>query len=184
MPLTTTATQEQITQFLDSYTASWPRDPNQPWAGHYSSSWPAATTAAELATDLLANAGFRALQLGTWLNKPDGELISSAVEAIAPPPYREDIELLTDALKLAADAQRGEGIGRALLATGAATVHTARRGQQELGDAGRDPDPCAQQAAWHNRAAQPAKLMSHYQDHGKRANIEQTSVTGRSPKIT
>jgi hypothetical protein len=129
MPLITSATQEQITQFLDGYIAGWPRDPYQPWAGHYSSSWPAApaartTTAAELAKDLLANAEFRALELGTWLNKPDGELISSAVEAIAPPPYREDIELLTDALKLAADAQRGEGIGRALLTTGAAAVFT------------------------------------------------------------
>jgi hypothetical protein len=42
------------------------------------------------------------------------------VEAITPPPYRQDIELITEALKLAAQAQRGQGIGRALLTSGAA----------------------------------------------------------------
>lgn len=72
----------------------------------------------------MADAEFRTLQLGTWLNRPDGELISAAVVAITPPPYAEDIELLTDALKLAAQAQRSEGIGRAFLATGAAATLT------------------------------------------------------------
>lgn len=125
MPLTSTAPREHVTQFLDSYISHWPRDPRWPWAAYYGTGWvtaPAAscTTPGELARDLLANAEFRALQLGTWLNKPDGELITAAVEAITPPPYREDIELLTEALKLAAQAQRGEGIGRALLTTGAA----------------------------------------------------------------
>jgi hypothetical protein len=32
MPLTTTATQEQITQYLDSYISDWPRDPCWTWA--------------------------------------------------------------------------------------------------------------------------------------------------------
>jgi hypothetical protein len=125
MPVTTTATGEQITQFLDSYISGWPRDPY--WSGSWYSGtgWtqPAVagqTTPADLAQDLLANAEFRALQLGTWLNKPDGELITAAVEAITPPPYRQDIELITEALKLAAQTQRGEGIGRALLTSGAA----------------------------------------------------------------
>jgi hypothetical protein len=63
---------------------------------------------------------FRALQLGTRLNRPDAELITAAVEAVTPPQYREDIELITEALKLAARAQRGEGIGRALLTSGVA----------------------------------------------------------------
>ena len=125
MPLTSTATPEQITQFLDSYISHWPRDPYWPWARYYGIGWtqpPIAhsTTPGEVARDLLANAEFRALQLGTWLNTPDGELITAAVEAITPPPYREDIELLAEALKLAAQAQRGEGIGRAILTTGAA----------------------------------------------------------------
>ena len=125
MQLTSTATQEQVTQYLDSYISHWPRDPRWPWATYYGIGWtsvPAAnyTTLEELARGLLADTEFRALQLGTWLNQPDGELITAAVEAITPPPYREDIELLTEALKLAAQAQRGEGIGRAILTTVAA----------------------------------------------------------------
>ncbi len=125
MPITSTATQEQITRFLDSYIASWPRSPYWPGEWYHGAGWiqpPVAsrTTPTELAQDLVANAEFRALQLGTWLNRPDTELITAAVEAITPPPYREDIELITEALKLAARAQRGEGIGRALLTSGAA----------------------------------------------------------------
>jgi hypothetical protein len=121
----TISTREQIAQFLDSYISDWPRSPYWPGAWYPGAAWiqpPVAsrTTSAELARDLLANAEFRALQLGTWLNKPDAELITAAVGAIAPPPYREDIELLVDALKLAAQAQRGEGIGRAIFTTGAA----------------------------------------------------------------
>jgi len=126
MKLTSTATQEQVTQYLDSYISHWPRDPRWPWGTYYGIGWTAApaansTNPGELAGDLLADTEFRALQLGTWLNQPDGELITAAVEAITPPPYREDIELLTEALKLAAQAQRGEGVGRAILTTVAAT---------------------------------------------------------------
>src|SRR5258706_9148420 len=125
MPITSTATQEQITRFLDSYIASWPRSPFGWGEWYHGAGWiqpPVAshTTPTELAQDLVANAEFRALQLGTWLNRPDTELITAAVEAITPPPYREDIELITEALKLAARAQRGEGIWRALLTSGAA----------------------------------------------------------------
>lgn len=125
MPITSTATQEQISRFLDSYIAGWPRSPYWPGEWYYGAGWiqppfASSITPAELAQDLLGNAEFRALQLGTWLNKPDAELITTAVEAITPPPYREDIELITEALKLAAHAQRGEGIGRALLTSGAA----------------------------------------------------------------
>jgi hypothetical protein len=126
MPITSTATLERITQFLASYISQWPRDPYWPPRTWYSGiSWAAPpvasyTTPAELVQDLLANAEFRALQLGTWLNKPDGELIAAAVEAITPPPYREDIELITEALTLAARCQRGDGIGRAILTGGTA----------------------------------------------------------------
>lgn len=125
MPITSTATQEQITRFLDGYIAGWPRSPYWPGPWYHAAGWiqpPVAsrTTPAELAQDLVANAEFRALQLGTWLNRPDAELITAAVEAITPPPYREDIELITEALKLAARTQRGDGIGRALLTSGAA----------------------------------------------------------------
>ena len=123
--ITRTATSEQITEFLDGFISGWPRNPYWQGAGYYSAGWnrhPVASliTPAEVAQQLLGSAEFRALQLGTWLNKPDGELIIAAVEAITPPPYQQDIELLTEALELAAHAQRGEGIGRALLASGAA----------------------------------------------------------------
>jgi hypothetical protein len=39
----------------------------------------------ELADELLGIAGFRALQLGTWLATPDGEMLTTAVEAVSPP---------------------------------------------------------------------------------------------------
>src|SRR5215471_20764737 len=120
MPITNTAKQDQIIRFLNSYTADWPRSPY--WSGEWynGAGWiqpsiASRVTPAELAQDLLANAEFRALQLGTWLNRPDAELITAAVEAITPPPYREDIDLITEALKLAAQGQRGQGLGRALL---------------------------------------------------------------------
>ena len=125
MPITSTAKQEQITRFLDSYIADWPRSPYWPEQWYHGAGWIQPSfanriTTAELVQDLLANAEFRALQLGTWLNRPDAELITAAVEAVTPPPYREDIALITEALKLAARAQRREGIGRALFTSGAA----------------------------------------------------------------
>jgi hypothetical protein len=116
------ASQEAITEFLDSYTAHWPRVPA--WPYHYSPPhWqqPAMAyqvTPEALADDLISNAQFRALQLGTWLNRPDAELITAAVQAITPPPYSQDIELLVEALKLAAQAQRRDGWKHVLLTTG------------------------------------------------------------------
>src|SRR5450432_1690109 len=92
------APQETITEFLNDFIAHWPRVPS--WTGqYYSPSWnqPAMvhqTTPEALAEDLIGNARFRALQLGTWLNRPDVELITAAVQAITPPPYNQDLELL------------------------------------------------------------------------------------------
>jgi hypothetical protein len=89
------------------------------------------TTADEIAQELLAMAEFRALRLGSWLNTPDGELIAAAVEQLMPPPYRVDIELLIDALQIAARSQqRAErekalGIG-VVSAIGAGLVSAAR----------------------------------------------------------
>jgi hypothetical protein len=62
------------------------------------------------------------LQLGTWLNRPDVVLITAAVEAITPAPYSRDVTLLVEALKLAVDAQRGEGQRQALPTTGLLSV--------------------------------------------------------------
>jgi hypothetical protein len=55
-------------------------------------------SAAELATQLLATAEFRALGLGSWLRTSEGEIISVAVEAISPPFYRQGEAMLVDAL--------------------------------------------------------------------------------------
>jgi len=71
-------------------------------------------SAEELATELLGIAEFRALQLGTWLGTPEGETVTAAVEAVSPPFYRPDVELLVDALKLAAATQQKAGLKRAI----------------------------------------------------------------------
>lgn len=128
------ASQEEIANFLDSFIDDWPRDPT--WnAGPFPfRPRPAMATtidADRLAERLLATAEFRALRLGTWLNTPDGELIAAAVEQLTPPPYRMDIELLTEALKLAAKRQqtaereRAFGIGL-VTAIGAVLLSGAR----------------------------------------------------------
>lgn len=78
----------------------------------------------DLGDAMLEDAEFRALQLGTWLNTPDGKLIAEAVEAVSPPFYADDEKLLVAALQYAAAHQREEGLpvaGRnALIACGSA----------------------------------------------------------------
>jgi hypothetical protein len=114
------ATQEEITAFLASYIEGWP-------PVHYSTAYSLASrfhpplmadmhTAQEIAAHLFADAEFRSLQLGTWLSTPNGELITAAVEAITPPPYRQDIQLLVEAVTLAAKMQQDAGGERAVAA--------------------------------------------------------------------
>jgi hypothetical protein len=104
--------QEDITRFVHAYTDQWPR------LGCISSSLGVHRYTPEtLAQELLNSAEFRALQLGTWLGTPDGELISAAVHAVMPPPYRQDIDLLIEALKIAAKAQQKDAREKAI-ATG------------------------------------------------------------------
>lgn len=71
--------------------------------------WMARPAAEELAHELLQDAEFRALQLGSWLGTTDGRIIVAAVEAVSPPLYRQDVELLVAALQRAADLQQQEG---------------------------------------------------------------------------
>ena len=52
---------------------------------------------------MLASDRFRALRLGHRLRRPDKSAMRAAVEALSPPPLREDIELLVAALSLAAE---------------------------------------------------------------------------------
>lgn len=117
---TSVATQEEITTFLAGYIEGWPRV-------YYSTAYSLASrfrpplmadmhTAQEIAAHLFADAEFRSLQLGTWLNTPNGQLITAAVEAITPPPYREDIQLLVEAVTLAAKMQQDTGRQRAVAA--------------------------------------------------------------------
>lgn len=104
--------QQQIAAFLDQH-MTWPRASG--WAGHdyswpYDYGWRAPRpTAEDLARELLGMAEFRALQLGTWLGTTDGQIITEAVELVAPPFYEEDIELLVAALEYAARLQHQEG---------------------------------------------------------------------------
>jgi hypothetical protein len=117
---TSVATQEEITAFLASYIEGWPRvyySPAYTLASRFRPPLMADVhTAQEIAAHLFADAEFRALQLGTWLNTPNGQLITAAVEAIAPPPYREDVQLLIEAVTLAAKMQQDAGRERAVAA--------------------------------------------------------------------
>lgn len=112
-------TQSQLTEYLEELVTGWPRRPTfneHPFMLH-SQPVPvpvaAKTSPQELAEQMLASTEFRVLKLGTWLQTPDGQLITAAVEALSPPPLREDVELLVTALTLAAKAQQGQGRVRA-----------------------------------------------------------------------
>jgi hypothetical protein len=105
--------QEQIAAFLDAH-IGWPRAvrwaaEDYSWLYGYTYWQPSGPTAEELASELLDMAEFRALQLGTWLGTTDGQIIAQAVEMVAPPFYREDIELLVAALQNAGQRQYQEG---------------------------------------------------------------------------
>ena len=102
--------QKRITEYLEQFAEQWPRrqyqygmydwNPQPVMASHYN--------AARIADALLADARFRALRLGTWLSTPSGELVATAVAELSPPPYDEDITLLTEAVQLAAQRQHEE----------------------------------------------------------------------------
>ena len=70
---------------------------------------PPRPSAEELGRFFFQDAEFRALELGTWLGTTDGEIFAGAVERFLPPLYRQDAELLVDALKFAADLQQAKG---------------------------------------------------------------------------
>jgi hypothetical protein len=111
------ASREEIAEFLEDFIDDWPRDPR--WSGYPYSLRPPAAMAYQiapddLATELLETVGFRALNLGSWLNTPDGELITAAIGLLAPPPYDIDMRLLADALKIAATKQRTAQLDKAV----------------------------------------------------------------------
>ena len=76
-----------------------------------------------LAIQFVNDEEFRLLRLGTLLGTTQGDVIVQGVELVAPPFYRQDIELLVDALKLAARMQNKRIAGRfALAAAGLAAA--------------------------------------------------------------
>jgi hypothetical protein len=133
--------QERLTAFLDKTITTWPRMISPYWASDLNQLWNSwdlqpwlepRPTEDELARAFLKQAEFRALQLGAWLTTPDGQLIAQAVEAMSPPLYRSDVELLVTALQMAAQMQQSEGqkrAGRALVGSlcGMAVILLARK---------------------------------------------------------
>jgi hypothetical protein len=65
---------------------------------------------------LLSDAEFKALKLGNWLTTPDGQFFAEAVSMITPAPYAQDIDLLIEALHLAAKLQQEDARGKIALA--------------------------------------------------------------------
>jgi hypothetical protein len=110
------AARRALTAFLGEFTDGWPRQPVQ-FGGLYPLRRPPVAqqfTPEQLAEQLLASTAFRALRLGTWLSTPKGEFIAAAIEALVPPLYQMDIDLLIDAVKLAAKAQQREARDKAV----------------------------------------------------------------------
>ncbi|MHB1486586.1 MAG: hypothetical protein ACYCS7_14255 [Acidimicrobiales bacterium] len=65
--------------------------------------------AQSLGVVLADDAGFQALELGTWLNSPDGAFIAEAVGQVLSPAFRPEYQLVVDGLKFAANHQRVAG---------------------------------------------------------------------------
>jgi hypothetical protein len=95
---------DRLAAYLARFTDDWPRQ-GYPLYFVQSPAMASTYTAQQIADRLFADAEFKALRLGTFLNTPDGRLLVAAVEALAPPPYQEDIALLVEALQLAAKMQ-------------------------------------------------------------------------------
>jgi hypothetical protein len=72
-----------------------------------------------LANHFLALPEFAALRLGGLFGTVDGQLIAEAVELVTPPLYREDIQLLVDALVYAANEQKKGNQRAGMIALGA-----------------------------------------------------------------
>ena len=123
--------QEQIASFIEK-NFDWPsasaffREVPLPWAQsefiYASNSQQARPTAEALAVEFLDNSEFLALRLSTLLGTTQGEIVAQAVEMVSPPPFREDVELLVDALQIAAKMQNQKIAGRFALVAIIATV--------------------------------------------------------------
>jgi hypothetical protein len=107
---------DQIVDFVRGWVPTvegiWPyRIPPQPysWNPYSPQPVPSLPTAEDLAHQLLHNTEFRSLQLGSWLGTTDGQVISRAVAVGLASPYRQEFQLVVDALVLAANLQQQHG---------------------------------------------------------------------------
>jgi hypothetical protein len=97
----------QIADFFRRRITFIPNAYGHPWGR---TAWrPQLPSVDEFAQDLVADAEFRSLQLGTWLGTTDGEVIETAVGMVIPPIYKPEYDLAVDGLKLAARLQQQAG---------------------------------------------------------------------------
>jgi hypothetical protein len=80
--------------------------------------------ASDIANELLQDAEFNEIKLGSWLQSPDGVLIQTVVGQVLPQPYSIEFSVLVEAISLAAQAQRDNdrGLAAGLTVVGAATL--------------------------------------------------------------
>jgi len=116
----------QIANFLRRRITFIPNISGHPWGR---TAWQQQLPGVEqFAQDLVADAEFRSLQLGTWLGTTDGEVIGTAVGMVIPPIYKPEYDLAVDGLKLAARLQQQAGqevAGKVALSIVGASLFTA-----------------------------------------------------------
>jgi hypothetical protein len=119
-------TQDQLADFIRSRISVGRVQPGADYS--YSAWYPvpyhgASVPTLELvAAELVRNAEFRALKLGTFLNTPTGDFVEEAVALAVPRAFAPEFALLVDALKLAAELQQGEARGNVILTAIGAVV--------------------------------------------------------------
>jgi hypothetical protein len=105
--MTTVVQQERLAAYLrQSLPQLAALEPTPP--GYPETSW-RLRSPDEIATDLIDDAEFRALGLGSWLGTAEGKAIANVVLAVLPPHYRLEAQLLFDALILASKLQQKLG---------------------------------------------------------------------------
>ena len=110
------------TQELASFLRGWiNQNPN--WAHDKSALSPRLRTARDIANDLAPSIEREDVHIAQWFESPDGELISNAVALALPPPGGLEVQLLKDAVLIAAQAQnRNQKIVFGVLASVLASV--------------------------------------------------------------
>jgi len=76
----------------------------------------------EFARELLESAEFRALQLGSWLMTPEGDLFETVAAQLISPAFVPQFRLVVRALELAAQQQHERKKRRVALGVGGAVV--------------------------------------------------------------